>query len=117
MASNMLARAPDSWNSNASYHPPSSYHHEALVAIAAAFLAVTITFTSLRFFVRGYMIRSLGWDDWLILLALGSFLCQAAFLVHIAWIEQNHDLETIKPLSNALEVSKSHMRSWNDTDY
>ncbi|THX66296.1 hypothetical protein D6C77_06481 [Aureobasidium pullulans] len=103
MASNMLARAPDSWNSNASYHPPSSYHHEALVAIAAAFLAVTITFTSLRFFVRGYMIRSLGWDDWLILLALGSFLCQAAFLVHIAWIEQNHDLETIKPLSNALE--------------
>ncbi|KEQ77656.1 hypothetical protein M436DRAFT_13406, partial [Aureobasidium namibiae CBS 147.97] len=74
-----------------------------LIAIAAAFLALTITFTSLRFFVRGYMIRALGWDDWLILIALNSFVCQAAFLVHIASMEKKHNLEMPLALSNALE--------------
>lgn len=94
----------DAWSPNASHEVP-SYHSEALTAIAAAFLVLTITFTSLRFLVRGYMIRALGWDDWLILLALNSFICQAAFLVHIAWMEQNKDLSLEKPLSDALEVS------------
>jgi len=97
-----MARAADAWDP-ASYHSPSAYHSEALAAIAVAFLVLTITFTSLRFFVRGYMIRALGWDDWLILLALNSFICQAAFLVHIAWLEQNRDLRLPKPLSDALE--------------
>lgn len=102
-----MARAADAWDP-ASYHPPSAYHSEALAAIAVAFLVLTITFTSLRFFVRGYMIRALGWDDWLILLALNSFVCQAAFLVHIAWLEQNRDLRLPKPLSDALEVGANH---------
>jgi hypothetical protein len=105
MASHLIARASSAWNPDASYIAPSGYHSEALVAIAAAFLAITITFTTLRFFVRGYMIRALGWDDWAILLALNSFICQAAFLVHIAWMEQHHNLEMPRPLSNALEVS------------
>ncbi|CAD0106381.1 unnamed protein product [Aureobasidium uvarum] len=91
------------WNPDAGYKPPSDYHSEALVAIAAAFLALTVTFTSLRFFVRGYMIRALGWDDWFILLTLASFVCQAAFLVHIASMEQTHNLEWPIPLSNTLE--------------
>lgn len=60
MDSHLMARVANAWNPDASYHTPSSYHSEALVAIAAAFLAVTITFTTLRFFVRGYMIRALG---------------------------------------------------------
>lgn len=55
------------------------------------------------------MIRALGWDDWLILLALNSFICQAAFLVHIGTLEQNHDLRLEKPLSDALEVSGNDM--------
>ncbi|KAH0368450.1 hypothetical protein KCU65_g3990, partial [Aureobasidium melanogenum] len=92
----------DAWSPNASHEVP-EFHSEALTAIAAAFLVLTITFTSLRFLVRGYMIRALGWDDWLILLALNSFICQAAFLVHIAWMEQNKDLSLEKPLSDALE--------------
>lgn len=100
----VMARTADAWNP-ATYHQPSSYHSEAYIAITTAFLVLTITFTSLRFFVRGYMIRALGWDDWLILLALNSFICQAAFLVHIAWLEQTHDLMLEKPLSDALEVS------------
>jgi hypothetical protein len=109
MDSHIIARAANAWNPDASYIMPSSYHSEALMAIAAAFLALTITFTTLRFFVRGYMIRALGWDDWLILLALNSFICQAAFLLHIAWMEQNHNLEMPRALSNALEVSDNHM--------
>ncbi|KAI4748158.1 hypothetical protein E4T50_01563 [Aureobasidium sp. EXF-12298] len=92
----------DAWSPDANYRVR-GYHSEALTAIAAAFLVLTITFTTLRFLVRGYMIRALGWDDWLILLALNSFICQAAFLVHIAWMEQNKDLRLQKPLSDALE--------------
>lgn len=80
-------------------------HAAALVAISVAFMTITIFCTSLRFFVRGYMIKSLGWDDWLILVALASFTCQAAFLIHLAWIEQHYDLTLIKALSDALEVS------------
>jgi hypothetical protein len=86
---------------------PKSYptHAGALIAISIAFLTITIFFTSLRFFVRGYMIKSLGWDDWMILLALASFLCQASILIHLAWIIQHYDLSYIKPLAEALEVS------------
>mgnify|MGYP000873035194 CR=1 FL=1 len=109
MDSHIIARIANAWDPNASYHTPSSYHSEALVAVAAAFLTLTITFTTLRFFVRGYMIRALGWDDFMILIALNSFICQAAFLIHIAWMEQNHNLELPRPLSNALEVSDHHM--------
>ncbi|KAG9664199.1 hypothetical protein KCU64_g834, partial [Aureobasidium melanogenum] len=78
-------------------------HAGALVAISVAFLTITIFFTTLRFFVRGYMIKSLGWDDWLILLALASFVCQASFLIHLAWIEDHLNLTFIRPLSKALE--------------
>lgn len=105
----------DAWSPNASHEVP-SYHSEALTAIAAAFLVLTITFTTLRFLVRGYMIRALGWDDWLILLALNSFICQAAFLVHIAWMEQNKDLRLQKPLSDALEVSGDFLTLMACTD-
>lgn len=86
------------------YHPPSTYHSQAITAVAASFIAIAFVFTTLRFFVRGLMIRALGWDDWLILLALCSFLCQACFLIHIEWMKQHYDLETLKPLSTALEV-------------
>ena len=105
MNSLLMVRDSNAWNPDASYHTPSSYHSDALIAIAVAFLAVTITFTSLRFFVRGFVIRALGWDDWLILVALNSFVCQAAFLIHIALMEQKHNLEMPLALSNALEVS------------
>ncbi|KAI4722198.1 hypothetical protein E4T48_01558 [Aureobasidium sp. EXF-10727] len=103
MESHILSRMSEAWNPDAGYKPPSAYHSKALIAIAAAFLALTITFTSLRFFVRGYMIRALGWDDWFILLTLNSFICQAAFLVHIAWMERHHNLEWPIPLSSTLE--------------
>lgn len=112
-----MVRDSNAWNPDASYHTPSSYHSDALIAIAVAFLAVTITFTSLRFFVRGYMIRALGWDDWLILVALNSFVCQAAFLIHIALMEQKHNLEMPLALSNALEVSDDGMNFVTCTDY
>lgn len=80
-------------------------HAGALIAISVAFMTITIFCTSLRFFVRGYMIKSLGWDDWLILVALASFICQASFLIHLAWMEQHYDLTYIKALADALEVS------------
>ena len=105
----------DAWSPDASYEN-SGYHSEAMTAIAAAFLALTITFTTLRFLVRGYMIRALGWDDWLILLTLNSFICQAAFLVHIAWMEQNKDLRLQKTLSDALEVSEDYVTLMACTD-
>jgi hypothetical protein len=117
MDSHLTARVSTAWNTDATYHTPSEYHSDALMAIAAAFLALTITFTTLRFFVRGYMIRALGWDDWLILIALNSFVCQAAFLLHIVWMEQNHNLEMPVALSNALEVSEDYMKLLTYTDF
>ena len=62
------------------------------------------------------MIRALGWDDWLILIALNSFVCQAAFLVHIASMEKKHNLEMPLALSNALEVSDGQMDVETYTD-
>ncbi|KEQ60459.1 uncharacterized protein M437DRAFT_19625, partial [Aureobasidium melanogenum CBS 110374] len=81
-----------------------------LVAISVTFLTITIFFASLRFFVRGYMIKSLGWDDWLILLALASFVCQASFLIHLAWMEEHLNLTFIRPLANALEVGEHNTK-------
>lgn len=62
------------------------------------------------------MIRALGWDDWLILVTLNSFVCQAAFLIHIALMEQKHNLEMPLALSNALEVSDDGMNFVTCTD-
>jgi hypothetical protein len=109
MSTYILVRDAEPWIPDASYHAPSSYHYEALTAIAATFLALAIAFTSIRFFVRGYMIRALGWDDWLILLALNSFVCQAAFIIHIAWMLKTHNLELVKHLSSTLEVGENHV--------
>lgn len=104
MESHIVSRQGDAQGSTQPRTWPN--HAEALTAISIAFMTITIFCTSLRFFVRGYMIKSLGWDDWLILVSLLSFVCQASFLIHLAWIIQHEDLNMIKTLADALEVSK-----------
>lgn len=39
-----------------------------MITVAAVFLVISWISVSLRLYVRGFMIRSLGWDDWMCLL-------------------------------------------------
>lgn len=38
-----------------------------MLAISAVFLALSAVTVILRVYVRGWMIRSFGWDDWLMM--------------------------------------------------
>lgn len=45
-----------------------------MIAVAVAFLAITWTVVSLRVWVRGFMIKSFGWDDAIMIVTLVSIL-------------------------------------------
>ncbi|KAF1352004.1 hypothetical protein BDV97DRAFT_137031 [Delphinella strobiligena] len=54
-----------------------------MITVAAVFLFVSWISVSLRIYVRGFIIRSLGWDDWMCLLTqvLFTVMCILVFLV------------------------------------
>lgn len=43
-----------------------------LIGVVTAFLILTVLSVGARVYVRVFMIRSFGWDDWLMLVALVS---------------------------------------------
>lgn len=45
---------------------------DTMIAISVAFLAISWTSVTLRVFVRAFMIRAFGWDDWVMLVTLVS---------------------------------------------
>lgn len=48
-----------------------------MLVVAIIFLSVSWLIVSLRIFVRGHMIRSFGWDDWLMIVA--QVCCSSLF--------------------------------------
>lgn len=55
--------------------PPEEGNVDLGGGITAAFLSTTITciiVVAARFYIRGFVIKSIGWDDWFILFALVS---------------------------------------------
>jgi len=56
----------------------------AMIGVASAFIALSWLAVSLRVYVRGVMIRSFGWDDWLMLVAL---VRRASCFLRIVWTD------------------------------
>ena len=49
---------------------PSENNAPTIIALAGVSAVVTTSFVALRFYVRGRLIKVLGWEDWIILVAL-----------------------------------------------
>jgi len=97
----------------------------AMIGVASATAALSWIAVSLRVYVRGIMIRSFGWDDWLMLVALvcytsvfhGTsvrtdmaklfFTLEGSILIAIAWTELHRELSSIPILDKLLEVRRS----------
>ncbi|KAL1304819.1 hypothetical protein AAFC00_003747 [Neodothiora populina] len=60
-----------------------------LVRVGVAFLVVAWISTALRFWTRTMIIRSLGWDDYTMLLTMISFTVQCAYLIRGGIIEMH----------------------------
>lgn len=59
-----------------------------IVVCSILTLLIAITFVGLRFYVRGYVSKVLGWSDWVILPALVSGL-------HCRWISSTSSMLTL----------------------
>lgn len=55
--------------------------------VAVAFFVLTWFAVSLRIYARAVVIKSFGWDDWLMVLTLGVFSAACACLIAIESIE------------------------------
>ncbi|THY30216.1 hypothetical protein D6D01_03313 [Aureobasidium pullulans] len=60
-----------------------------MLAISAVFLALSAITVILRVYVRGWMIRSFGWDDWLMMVTWALFAMTTSLLMSIALSEIN----------------------------
>ena len=67
--------------SSPSQPPPggNQSQNKALMGVTIAMLSFSTIFVSLRFLVRIYVVKSIWWDDWTILLALVSFMRSLCF--------------------------------------
>ncbi|KAI5204134.1 hypothetical protein E4T39_03808 [Aureobasidium subglaciale] len=60
-----------------------------MLSISAVFLAVSAITVILRIYTRGWMIRSFGWDDWLMMVTWLLFAMTTSLLMSIAMSEIN----------------------------
>lgn len=57
-------------------------YQDNIIACAVATWGIAAMFVGLRFFLRAYMIKVLGWEDWVILASLGfSALLSTSFIL------------------------------------
>ena len=54
--------------------PPDITRGHDLVIVCWVTLSLALLLTSLRFYIRGIVRKSLGWDDYLILLSIVSYI-------------------------------------------
>ncbi|KAH0359189.1 hypothetical protein KCU65_g10092, partial [Aureobasidium melanogenum] len=73
---------------------------EELYIVAITFLVLTWTAVFARGYVRGYMLRSIGWDDWTLIPAQVCYTAQCAYLISMARMEMDPaKYENIKSIS------------------
>ena len=54
--------------------PPDTSRGHYLVIVCWVTLSLALLLTSLRFYIRGIVRKNLGWDDYLILLSIVSYI-------------------------------------------
>ena len=59
--------------------PPDVSRGSDLLIVSWLTMSVAVLFVSLRFYIRGILRKSLGWDDYAILLAIVSYLPSGIF--------------------------------------
>ncbi|CAD0110340.1 unnamed protein product [Aureobasidium uvarum] len=79
----------------ASSAPPTLYGlgkiPQELYVVALSLLVATWSAAFSRAYVRGYMLRSFGWDDWTLIPAQLCYTVQCAYLISMAGVEMNPD--------------------------
>ncbi|KAG9568425.1 hypothetical protein KCU71_g840, partial [Aureobasidium melanogenum] len=81
---------------------------EELYIVAITFLTMTWTSVFARAYVRGYMLRSFGWDDWTLIPAQICYTAQCAYLISMARMEMDpakyNNIKSISQLVTKLVV-------------
>ncbi|KAG9668297.1 hypothetical protein KCU99_g6480, partial [Aureobasidium melanogenum] len=81
---------------------------EELYIVAITFLTMTWASVLARFYVRGYMLRSFGWDDWTLIPAQICYTAQCAYLISEARMEMDpakyNNIKSISQLVTKLVV-------------
>ena len=93
-----------------SSEPPTLYGlgsiPEQLYGVAVSLLVITWTASLARAYVRGYMLRSVGWDDWTLIPAQICYTVQCAYLISMAHMEMDPDKNNnIRSISQLVTVS------------
>ncbi|GAB7340783.1 hypothetical protein MBLNU457_7155t1 [Dothideomycetes sp. NU457] len=75
--------------------PLPDYWTVPMIAVSAVFLAICWLTVTLRFYVRGFIAKSIGWDDWTIVLATLVYTGFAACIFQIGHMELTSNMNTI----------------------
>lgn len=87
---------------------------EELYDVSIVFLIITWLVVFARAYVRGYMLRAIGWDDWTLIPAQVCYTIQCAYLISMARVEMHPDENNnAKTISQLVTVSKLKLRDWN----
>lgn len=62
-----------------------------LYGVSISLLVITWSAALSRAYVRGYVLRSVGWDDWTLIPAQLCYTVQCAYMIRMAQMEMNAD--------------------------
>ncbi|CAD0083723.1 unnamed protein product [Aureobasidium vineae] len=79
---------------------------QELCIVALSLLVATWSAAFSRAYVRGYMLRSFGWDDWTLIPAQLCYTVQCAYLISMASVEMNpEDNSSIQSIAQLVTIS------------
>ena len=90
---------------------------QSLFSGTVAILTIAWFSVVLRVYVRSVMMRSFGWDDWTIMLAIAAFTVQCAYIIKAAQMEmQPTKYNNVAGLSELVTVCDRSNPNHADTD-
>jgi hypothetical protein len=73
------------WVHNAALEVNTQSQYPVILGVCISLTLFMVSVVCLRFYVRGIMIRSIGWDDWVVLAsAVGSFVLLCSYSMFIS---------------------------------
>jgi hypothetical protein len=78
---------------------------QQLYGVAVSLLVITWTAALARAYVRVYMLRSVGWDDWTLIPAQICYTVQCFYMISMARMEMNPEANSsIRSISELVTV-------------
>jgi hypothetical protein len=104
----------------ASDAPPTLYGlgtvPKELYGVSISLLVITWSAALSRAYVRGYVLRSVGWDDWTLIPAQLCYTVQCAYMIRMAQMEMNPDKNSdVRSISQLVTVCAVRIKESTET--